>query len=138
MKKKGVFLVFLVALSVLFSCSKDKDMHFGVSSPLTVEVGAEATQVQIRIEASSNVSWSVTDWEQWCRPDVGTGTGDRTVVLSILPNNTPFSRTSAVMVGSLLGQVRMTITQRGTPASASGVVDDAADAENLKIEQNQQ
>ena len=71
MKRKIAFLALLLPLLVLFSsCSKDKETYFGIDSSTTISLGANDTQAQIKIDASSDVTWTVTNAPQWCTPDV--------------------------------------------------------------------
>lgn len=104
--------VLVLPILALFSCAKDKDMHFGVASTTRIELGANDTSAEIRIEASGNVSWAITDFPQWIRPDAVTGNGDRRVMLTVRPNDTGAQRTGTLLVGSMLGEVRITVVQQ--------------------------
>lgn len=110
-RKRNILWVLVLPILALFSCAKDKDMHFGVASATRIELSAGDTSAEIRIEASDNVSWAITDFPQWIRPDVVTGKGDRRVMLTIRPNDTAAPRTGTLLVGSMLGEVRITVVQ---------------------------
>lgn len=62
MKRKIAFLVLLLPLLALFtSCSKDKETYFGIESSTTISLGANDTQAQIKVDASNDVTWTVTN-----------------------------------------------------------------------------
>lgn len=111
-RRRNVLWVLVLPILALFSCAKDKDMHFGVASATRIELGANDTSAEIRIEASGNVSWAITDFPQWIRPDAVTGNGDRRVMLTVRPNDTGAQRTGTLLVGSMLGEVRITVVQQ--------------------------
>lgn len=112
MKRKIAFLALLLPLLVLFSsCSKDKETYFGIDSSTTISLGANDTQAQIKIDASSDVTWTVTNAPQWCTPDVITGSGSRTVNLSVQRNTTSQPRKAQLLVVSFLGQVTVVVNQ---------------------------
>ena len=112
MKRKIAFLVLLLPLLALFtSCSKDKETYFGIESSTTISLGANDTQAQIKVDASNDVPWTVTNAPQWCTPDVITGSGRRTVNLSVQKNTTSEPRTAKLVVVSFLGQVTVTVSQ---------------------------
>ena len=112
MKRKIAFLALLLPLLALFSsCSKDKETYFGIDSSTTISLGANDTQAQIKIDASSDVTWTVTKAPQWCTPDVITGSGSRTVNLSVQRNTTSQPRKAQLVVVSFLGQVTVVVNQ---------------------------
>ena len=112
MKRKIAFLVLLLPLLALFSsCSKDKETYFGVESSTTISLGANDTQAQIKVDASNDVTWTVTNAPQWCKPDLITGSGRRTVNLSVQKNTTSEPRKAELVVVSFLGQVTVVVNQ---------------------------
>ena len=112
MKRKIAFLVLLLPLLALFtSCSKDKETYFGIESSTTISLRANESETQIKVDASNDVTWTVTNAPQWCTPDVITGSGRRTVNLSVQKNTTSEPRTAKLVVVSFLGQVTVTVSQ---------------------------
>ena len=115
MKRKIAFLVLLLPLLALFtSCSKgNKETYFGIESSTTISLGANDTQAQIKVDASNDVTWGVTNAPQWCKPDVISGRGKGTVNLTEFKNTTSEPRETQLIIVSFLGQVPVTVKQAG-------------------------
>ena len=125
MKRKIVFLAFLLPLLALVGCSKDKETYFGIDSATTINLKATDTKAQIKVVASNDVTWTITQAPLWCRPDPITGKGDGTVNLEVQQNKTNEPRKVVLVAVSFLGQVPITINQEAAAAAAGATVQQA-------------
>lgn len=88
-------------------------------SPKQLSSSALASSVQFNIVGSA--IWTVKSSQDWAIPDVLSGEGDKTIIISLSDNTTTADRTAEVIVSSSSKTETITITQ--TAASLPTLVD---------------
>lgn len=100
--KKTIFILSLLLVSVLFSCSKEDGAYRPTPSDFSViatpvTVVAEGGIVELTIKAG-NLGWSIVSDQLWATPSAKFGSGDGVVKLTITKNETGAKRTTNVVV----------------------------------------
>lgn len=115
--EKTIYILSLLFVGLLFSCSDDEGAFRPSPSDFSVsltEYTAEAngSDVDIIIKAG-NLGWSITSDQNWVSASKKFGSGDETVKLTILKNETGDKRTANVVVKPTfeLEPVNISITQ---------------------------
>lgn len=94
------------------SCSKGgEDPFLKIESQTTFSVAAENASGEIKI--SSNVAWTISGATDWCTPEVTSGSGSRTVALTIADNDTRNPRSATLTVASSQGKYAINVSQEG-------------------------
>ena len=94
------------------SCSKGgEDPFLKIESQTTFSVAAENASGEIKI--SSNVAWTISGATKWCTPEVTSGSGSRTVALTITDNDTRNPRSATLTVASSQGKYAINVSQEG-------------------------
>ena len=94
------------------SCSKGgEDPFLKIESQTTFSVAAENASGEIKI--SSNVAWTISGATGWCTPEVTSGSGSRTVALTIADNDTRNPRSATLTVASSQGKYAINVSQEG-------------------------
>ena len=113
MKKWTRFVAAMAMLFAVASCSKggDQDPFLKIESQTTFSVAAENASGEIKI--SSNVAWTISGATGWCKPEVTSGSGSRTVALIIADNDTRNPRSATLTVASSQGKYAVYVSQEG-------------------------
>lgn len=113
MKKWTRFVAAMAMLFAVASCSKggDQDPFLKIESQTTFSVAAENASGEIKI--SSNVAWTISGATEWCKPEVTSGSGSRTVALIIADNDTRNPRSATLTVASSQGKYAVNVSQEG-------------------------
>ena len=113
MKKWTRFVAAMAMLFAVASCSKggDQDPFLKIESQTTFSVAAENASGEIKI--SSNVAWTISGATKWCTPEVTSGSGSRTVALTIADNDTRNPRSATLTVASSQGKYAVNVSQEG-------------------------
>ncbi len=111
--KKTIYILSLLLVSVLFSCSDEDGAYrptpsdFSViTTPVTVE--AVGGSVDLTIKAG-NLGWSIVSDKLWATPSAKFGSGDGAVKLTITKNESGAKRTVNVVVKPTFGLEPLTI-----------------------------
>ena len=115
--KKTIYILSLLFVGLLFSCSDDDGAfrptpsEFSVS-PTEFTVETNGSDVDIVIKAKT-LGWSITTDQNWVTVSKSFGSGDGTVKLTIAKNETGNKRTANVVVKPTfeLEPVNISITQ---------------------------
>ena len=100
--KKTIYILSLLFVGLLFSCSDDDGAYrptpsdFSVS-PITSTVENVGGTVDVTIKAG-NLGWSIVSDQEWVTPSAKFGSGDGAVKLTITNNETGAKRTANVVV----------------------------------------
>ena len=115
--KKTIYILSLLFVGLLFSCSDDEAAYRPTPSDFTVSptdftVEANGSDVDIIIKAG-NLGWSITSDQNWVSASKKFGSGDETVKLTIIKNETGEKRSANVVVKPTfeLEPVNISITQ---------------------------
>lgn len=111
---KTIYILSLLLLSFLFSCSDDEGAYFPKPSEFSISsteftVDREGGDLEFTIKAG-NLGWSITSEQNWVSISDKFGSGDSTVKLSIVENQTGAERTATVVVKPTFDLEPITIT----------------------------
>ncbi len=118
------FLIFLALLGINVSCSGEDSSDAPDPAPqpdpeITISTGGDKVPVitdaggEVTLKFTSATNWTLTTNTDWVKTQVSTGKGgEQTVLLTVLPNETPDERQAIVTIQS--GDVKraITITQK--------------------------
>ena len=76
---------------------------------------------------SSNVSWAISSDQNWCSISLTSGSGDRSITVSVEENTSITVRTAKITVKSEVGVITVSVTQSGADAVLS------LDTDNLEF-----
>lgn len=114
------FLIFLALLGINVSCSGEDSSDASDPAPqpdpeITIPTGGDQLPVitdaggEVTLKFTSATNWTLTTNTDWVKTQVSTGKGgEQTVLLTVLPNETPDERQAIVTIQS--GNVKRTIT----------------------------
>lgn len=115
--KKTIYILSLLFVGLLFSCSDDDGAYRPTPSEFSVSqkdftVEAAGSNVSIMIKAG-NLGWSITSDQNWVTASKNFGSGDQSLSLTIIKNETQEKRIANVVIKPTFGlePVKISITQ---------------------------